>query len=92
LTETFGFGKFYLYFISPNKEYISDDLPEPMSPIIATISCTQIFINPIFAYWRLKVLLAVTTPSSKNQSIAELEIQRIAAKAYYSVLLTTEKV
>ena len=36
-TETLGLGKFYLYFISPSNEYIKDDLPAPIPPIIATI-------------------------------------------------------
>jgi hypothetical protein len=59
LTETFGFGRFYLNFISPKREYISDDLPEPISPIIATISplLTLKFIST-----RVRGGSATTTP------------------------------
>ena len=38
LTATLGRGRLSLNFISPNREYMMDDLPLPISPIIATIS------------------------------------------------------
>jgi hypothetical protein len=37
LTTTRGLAIFSLNFISPNREYIIDDFPAPISPMIATI-------------------------------------------------------
>jgi hypothetical protein len=38
LIVTLGLGKFSLYFIYPKREYISDDFPAPIPPMMATNS------------------------------------------------------